>query len=225
VALSQGERVWVTECAGGAQASARLLPEVHGLLREAGLSLADLAAIAFARGPGAFTGLRTACAAAQGLAFGADRPVLALDSLMVVAEDARAQGVRGLAWVLVDARMGELYAAPYALDDVACSALAAPGLYSPAAWLECLATGPAATLVGSGLPLLGEAVAGLPCMPTVARRAQALDRLARAAWARGAQLDAAEALPVYVRDKVAKTTVERAAEREQLAADAARAAP
>ncbi len=221
VALSQGERVWASETAGGAQASAQLLPEVQRLLREAGLRLSDLDAIAFARGPGAFTGLRTACAAAQGLAFGADKPVLAIDSLMVVAEDARAQGARGLAWVLVDARMGELYAAPYLLDDAGCLAQAEPALCSPAALLERLAAEPAATLVGNGLPLLGEAAGGAPSIPLLASRAQALDRLARAAWARGEQLDAAEALPVYLRDKVALTT----AEREQRAADAALSAP
>src|SRR5262245_30043454 len=74
--------------AGGAQASARMLPEVKALLAEAGVAMDALDAIAFGQGPGAFTGLRTACAVAQGLAFGLDKPVLAVDSLMLVAEDA-----------------------------------------------------------------------------------------------------------------------------------------
>lgn len=209
VALCRGDATWVTETAGGAQASARLLPEVHALLGEAGLRLAELDAIAFARGPGAFTGLRTACAAAQGLAFGAGKPVLALDSLMVVAEDARRQGARGPLWAVVDARMGELYAAPYRLDEQGCSAQAEVALYSPEALAARLAAEPGAALAGNGLALLPGPVGRAQSYPQMQARARALDALARAAWARGELLDAAEALPVYVRDKVALTTAER----------------
>ncbi|MGS0756850.1 tRNA (adenosine(37)-N6)-threonylcarbamoyltransferase complex dimerization subunit type 1 TsaB, partial [Roseateles sp. GG27B] len=81
------------EAAGGPQASVRLVPEALALLARAGLSLADVDAIAFGCGPGAFTGLRAACAVAQGLAFGAGKPVLSIDSLLLVAEDARQQAV------------------------------------------------------------------------------------------------------------------------------------
>ena len=72
---------------GGAAASSTLLPHIHALLAQAPLSLADLDAIAFGCGPGAFTGLRTACAVAQGLGLGLARPLLPIDSLLVVAED------------------------------------------------------------------------------------------------------------------------------------------
>ena len=82
-----------------------------------GWRLRDLDAIAFGRGPGAFTGLRTACAVAQGLAFGAGVPVLAIDSLLVVAEDARAQAPASTrdvdVCVAMDARMDEIYAGRY----------------------------------------------------------------------------------------------------------------
>ena len=83
------------------------------LLAEAGCTLAELDAIAFGCGPGAFTGLRTACSVAQGLAFGAGKPVLAVDSLMLVAHDARSQHAADEVWVAMDARMDEIYAAAY----------------------------------------------------------------------------------------------------------------
>ena len=200
--------------AGGPQASARLLPQALALLAQAGLTLADVDAIAVGRGPGAFTGLRTACAVVQGLAFGADKPVLALDSLMVVAEDARQQAVaagaalEGPIWVAMDARIGEIYAGAYRFDDAGWITVDAPALYSPAAlrshW-QC----PAA-VAGSALDVFAD-VLGSPARswPHSVSRAAALAVLAEQAWARGEAMDAAAALPVYVRDKVAQTTAER----------------
>ncbi len=108
--------------AGGAAASAHLLPQALLLLAEAQLALQDLRAIAFGSGPGAFTGLRTACAVAQGLGLGLGVPLLPLDSLLLVAEDARLQlslaphAAHGAACdvvVLMDARMNEVYAGLY----------------------------------------------------------------------------------------------------------------
>ena len=79
---------------GGPLASARLIPALMQLLADAGTTLAGLQAIAYGQGPGAFTGLRTACAVTQGLALAHDTPVLPIDSLLIVAEDARAQADR-----------------------------------------------------------------------------------------------------------------------------------
>ena len=116
VALHDGSRAFVRDEAGGPAASARLLPLIAELLAAAGLRHADLQAIAFGRGPGAFTGLRTSCAVAQGLAFGLGLAVLPLDSLMLVAEDARAATGCSEVAVVMDARMDELYAARYRFD-------------------------------------------------------------------------------------------------------------
>lgn len=198
----------VFEAQGGAQASARMLPEVKALLAGAGIAMADLDAIAFGQGPGAFTGLRTACAVAQGLAFGLDRPVLAIDSLMVVAEDARAQGAGDDLWVAMDARIGEIYAARYRWADGAWGTVEAPALYKPTALAAHWGT-PAA-VAGTALTEYAEALGVLPqTWPQARSRAAALGTLALAAWQRGEMRDAAEALPVYVRDKVALTTAER----------------
>src|SRR6201999_3942353 len=129
----------VVDSEGGPQASARLVPEAMALLARAGLALAGGAAIGFCRGRGAFTGLRTACAVAQGLAFGAGKPVLSLDSLMLVAEDARRQAAAsgeppvGSVWVAMDARMGEIYAGAYRFDGERWITESEPALYAPAA--------------------------------------------------------------------------------------------
>ncbi|MBL8278784.1 MAG: tRNA (adenosine(37)-N6)-threonylcarbamoyltransferase complex dimerization subunit type 1 TsaB [Pelomonas sp.] len=208
VALVTPGQTRVFEAAGGAQASARLLPEVKALLAEAGVAMGELDAVAFGQGPGAFTGLRTACAVAQGLAFGIGRPVLAVDSLMLVAEDARAQGAGDDLWVAMDARIGEIYAAHYRHDGGTWQVLDAPALYAPAAlaahWGEPVA------VAGTALTEYAEALGPLrDAWPRTRSRAEALGALALAAWERGETRDAAEALPVYVRDKVALTTAER----------------
>jgi tRNA threonylcarbamoyladenosine biosynthesis protein TsaB len=215
VALALGEQVHGADEPGAMLASARALPLVHEVLREAGVGWRDLDAVAFGRGPGAFTGLRTACSIAQGLAFGLDRPVLALDSLALHAEDAWAQhGARARRlWVAMDARMDEVYAASFERDGDGWRTHAAPALWTlPAldsAWRAappgCVA-GNAAAAFGARLACAGALVVGTP-----ADRVAALARLARAAWARGEGVPADAAAPLYLRDKVALTSVERAA--------------
>ena len=217
--VCDGERSWQRSLAGGAQASRVLLPAVMALLAEAGLALAALDAIGVGRGPGAFTGVRAACAVAQGLAYGVGLPVLLLDSLMAVAEDARAAGAEDdSVCVAIDARMGEAYAARYRRidgDDAGWETLAAPARWQPGE----LAVGIAAEMPGpavAGNSLLAHAEAWQPAIggsrwPEAVPSARALLALARRAWAAGDACDAAEALPLYVRDKVAQTTAERAA--------------
>jgi tRNA threonylcarbamoyladenosine biosynthesis protein TsaB len=214
-----GDRVF--NGAGGAQASATLLPQIQDLLARQGLALADLAAIGYGCGPGAFTGLRTACSVAQGLALGAGRPVLAIDSLMIVAEDARAQAgpdAAGDVGVAMDARMGELYAARYRRTGTGWAVTMPPRLCDPVALVEAWRADPPALLAGSGVALL---TPWLPWARVVAEtrdRAAALLRLTQAGHAAGAGIDAGSALPVYLRDKVAQTSAERAERAAQAAA-------
>ena len=216
-ALHDGRRFHTVDEAGGPAASARLLPVLNALLAQAGLEGEALDAVAFVRGPGAFTGLRTACAVAQGLAWGWRRPVLALDALMLVAEDACA--VAPLAEgdevaVAMDARMDEIYAARYAWLGGRWQVLEAPALWAWPVLAEAWSGTAVAVLAGSAL----EPFAGRMRWPAAARqqpqthdRAAALGRLSLRAYAEGGLLAAAEALPLYLRDKVAQTTAARAA--------------
>jgi tRNA threonylcarbamoyladenosine biosynthesis protein TsaB len=211
VAVVDGERQWLAEEAGGPLASQRLLPLVFALLERAGLALADLDAIAFGRGPGAFTGLRTACSVAQGLAFGATLPVLAIDSLALVADDAFAHhGVADL-WVAMDARMNEAYAAAYCRAGDDWQVRHGPALWPLAALAEAWLREPPACVAGSALDAFGSRLSTGAAQRIAAThdRAAALARLARSAWRRGEAVDAALALPLYLRDKVAQTTAER----------------
>lgn len=211
VALVANDRVWAHEGEAGAQASLQLLPAIFGLLDQAGLALHRLDAIAFGRGPGAFTGLRTACSVAQGLAIGAGKPVLALDTLMAIVEDAHLKHGADAWWAAMDARMNEIYAAQYRLHAARWRVVSAPALYSIEALQECWAAEAPQGVAGSAI----EAFAGrLRYGPArLARDAlpspQALLSLARAAWADGAALDASQAVPLYLRDKVALTVAER----------------
>jgi tRNA threonylcarbamoyladenosine biosynthesis protein TsaB len=212
---------------GGAAASAALLPQVHELLAQAGLTLVDLDAIAFGRGPGAFTGLRTACAVAQGLGLGLAQPLLPIDSLLIVAEDARAQAAPGAAdfevGVAMDARMDEVYAGRYRWQGGDWQVLQAPALFSLPALAEAWDRSARQALAGSALAAFGLRL-GLPAggvrVEAEHDRAAAVLRLAVQAAQAGQGVDAAAALPLYLRDKVALTTGEREAARARAAASA-----
>ncbi len=198
---------------GGAAASAQLLPLTRRLLQQAGVELAQLQVIAFGSGPGAFTGLRTACAVAQGLALGAALPVLPLDSLLIVAEGVRVEQPAAPADidVVMDARMGEVYAGRYRWDGAAWQTRRAPALHALATLHAEWALHSPACVAGSALPAFGEQLRSGAAQRVAAGtdRAAALMRLAQQRWRDGGGIDAAEALPLYLRDKVALTMAER----------------
>ena len=102
IAVQSGDETFEYSGTGGAQASARLIPEIQILMGNAGLALQDLDGIAFSAGPGVFTGLRASCAVAQGLGFGANVPLLPINTLHAVAFSIVAIAFYPvLAWLLV----------------------------------------------------------------------------------------------------------------------------
>ena len=213
VALQRGADVWSHEGAGGARASATLIPAILGLLRDAGLELSAVDAIAFGRGPGAFTGLRTACSVAQGLALGADLPVLPIDSLCIVAEHARGGATGARIWATIDARMNQIYAAHYAFVDGRWHVVEAPFLTDAESLGERWRNEPPDCVAGDALRVFADRLPTGNARRVSEATSSAISMLplAEAAWRAGEAVDAALALPIYVRDKVAETSAERAA--------------
>ncbi|MFL9872201.1 tRNA (adenosine(37)-N6)-threonylcarbamoyltransferase complex dimerization subunit type 1 TsaB [Paraburkholderia megapolitana] len=226
-ATSSDPLIWVRHEATGAVSSARLLPAIRELFEEAGLALSACDAIAFGAGPGSFTGLRTATGVAQGLAFGLDRPVVPVSTLLACAESARSRDPSAArVLVALDARMDEVYWADYAWDEaqgewrtVHAASLDAPGQVGLPDAPFTLA-GNAAAVFGARLPARDAArVVDGAALPHAVPVAFAALRAFRA----GRTVPADQAAPEYVRNKVAQTTVERMAAKAAQAAGAAAA--
>ena len=190
---------------------------VQSLLREGEISLADCDAIAFGSGPGSFTGVRTACGVAQGLAFGADLPVIPVVTLMALAQAEYAG--RGAVNVLaaLDARMSEVYWAQYHYDAqlAAWQTVIAPTLGKPATVCPELAEG--LVLAGNGFAAYAGQFALAPELLASSSNtlpgAEAVARIAATEMAAGRVFAAPDAQPLYLRNKIALTS----AERQQLA--------
>lgn len=193
----------------GTAASERALPLVAELLAEARLSLQALDGIAFGAGPGAFTGVRIACGLAQGLALGADRPLLGVPTLLALAQGAwRARGVAAVRACL-DARMREVYVAAYRRHADGWNVVQPPAVVKPAdvepiagEWHGC----------GDGFaayPGLAARLALASVDAAAAPSARAIGELALPRLAAGEGVCAAEAEVLYVRHRVALTSAER----------------
>ena len=202
-------KVGAREVVAGQGNSELLLPMVDALLAANKLTPRDLDGVAFGSGPGAFTGVRIACGVAQGIAFGVDAPVAAIGTLMALAE---ASGAARVVCCL-DARMGEVYHAAYEKRGDDWIEVHAPGLYKPAMlpelpagkWIGC----------GSGFAVFRDELAARyngsldRVIEGLVPHAREIAVLAARQFARGDTVDAADALPLYVRNKVALKVGER----------------
>ncbi|WP_028239933.1 tRNA (adenosine(37)-N6)-threonylcarbamoyltransferase complex dimerization subunit type 1 TsaB [Stutzerimonas azotifigens] len=182
----------------------RLLPMVQTLLAEAGVPLSALDAIAFGRGPGAFTGVRIAIGVVQGLAFALERPVLPISNLATIAQRARREHGATAVAAAIDARMDEVYWGCYR-DEGGEMRLAGIEAVLPPEQVS-LPRDAAGEWFGAGtgwchaarMPVrVGAQDAAL--LPA----AEDLLLLAERAWARGEAVAAEQAQPVYLRDNVA----------------------
>lgn len=204
--------VLTRESAGVRTHSQAVLPMVQELLRDAGIALADCDAIAFGAGPGSFTGVRTACGVAQGLAFGARKPVLPLVTLEAMAEACRVRTGATDVVAVLDARMGEVYWAQYRWMD-GWQVVREPALSAPADVAPEPVTGLVAC--GNGFAAYPEAFAAkafaADALGDILPHARELAVLGAAALASGRAVPADDAQPIYLRNKVAYTSAERQA--------------
>jgi len=195
----------------GQKHSEMLMAMLDAVLKEAGIKLAQLEGIAFGAGPGSFTGVRIACGVTQGLALGANLPVLGICTLLALAEGAGKNKVIAA----LDARMAEVYCAVYEKRDGVWQTVCAPCLCLPQATPAVEGTGWYGA--GSGFAAHGAVLQqrydgqlvdiDAACVP----QATAIAALAAPMFAAGLGLDAALAMPLYLRDKVALKTSERLA--------------
>ncbi|MFM9912159.1 MAG: tRNA (adenosine(37)-N6)-threonylcarbamoyltransferase complex dimerization subunit type 1 TsaB [Methylophilaceae bacterium] len=209
LALWQDGAVTVREMLAQQKHSSLILPLLREMLDEAGLKLQDLDGIAFGAGPGSFTGLRIACGVAQGLAFGANLPVVGVCTLEALAVQSGADKVIAC----LDARMGEVYHAVYEKKDTTWVEVLAPSLCHPTAAPKL--EGKDWCGLGSGWDAYAEILQAtypnVKFIPNVFPLARHIAALAASMFVRGEGKPAHEAHPLYIRNKVAFTTEERAA--------------
>ncbi|PID34446.1 MAG: tRNA (adenosine(37)-N6)-threonylcarbamoyltransferase complex dimerization subunit type 1 TsaB [Thiotrichales bacterium] len=192
-----------------------ILPMVDQVLAQGGIGLNAVDALAFGRGPGAFTGVRIATGVVQGLALAADKPVVPVSTLAAIAQQAYLQQQATHVLVAVDARMSEVYWGRYELVDGIMQVQDEEQVIAPedvpvpesgGQWLGA----------GSGwreyADILKSCLAG--CVgeinPDYLPAAEYIAHLAAVAYQKGEVVDPELAQPVYLRNKVAETTRERA---------------
>mgnify|MGYP001819966252 FL=1 len=192
------------------QHAALILPMVESLLASAELAVTALDALAFGQGPGAFTGVRIAASAAQGIAFAADLPVVPVSTLAALAGGAMRDADACHVMAALDARMDEVYWGVYTRDTGGLPALQGrETVAAPAA--VAVPDGDGWIAAGSGwaayaeqlMPRAGERLVRV--LPDLEPRAYDVALIGADRFARGEVGQAGDAVPVYLRDQVVRT--------------------
>ncbi|UTZ25905.1 tRNA (adenosine(37)-N6)-threonylcarbamoyltransferase complex dimerization subunit type 1 TsaB [Vibrio campbellii] len=208
VALLVNDRVISRSKVAPRDHTKKVLPMVDEVLKEAGLTLQDLDALAFGRGPGSFTGVRIGIGIAQGLAFGADLPMIGVSTLAAMAQASyRLHGATDVA-VAIDARMSEVYWARYTRQENGEWAGVDAECVIPPARLaeEAQADDKTWTKAGTGWDAYQEDLGKLPLNLTsgdvLYPDSQDIVILAEQELKKGNTVPVEESSPVYLRDNV-----------------------
>jgi tRNA threonylcarbamoyladenosine biosynthesis protein TsaB len=213
VALQTSVGIFVREAIGVRKHAELILPMIDTLLQEASLSKSGLQAIAYGRGPGAFTGVRLAVSVAQGFSFALDLPAIGISSLAAIAQQVFDQHPVDRVVASLDARMGEIYAARFVRDASGYASLRGDEVLLRPEQLQPVSQ---EILAGSG----ATAYAAQYANQQVIEAAPHARYIAKLAWQQlqSGQFDRTEIpMPIYLRDKVAQTTAERMDARAQAA--------
>lgn len=185
-----------------------ILPMVDQILAQAEITLADVDAIAFGRGPGSFTGLRISAGVVQGLAFGADLPVIPVSTLAALSLEGFQKTGKNNWLAALDARMGEIYLGGYHVNKVA-------GNYEIRPLIDECVVKPESLVafneqfdgIGSGWCYESVLSSLLPDTPEhvlvdLAPRAACIAELALLKWQQGEAVSSYDAIPTYLRDEI-----------------------
>ena len=209
LAVQNAGELFTYDVLAGQTHSQIILPQIQALLETADLQLNDLEGIAFGAGPGSFTGVRIAAGVTQGLGFGGNLPVVGVCTLMALAEASGADKVIAC----LDARMGEVYHAAYEKVAGEWQTVVEPGLYKPEAVPAI--QGDEWVGAGSGWQTYGEQLSNTyasqisAMQPALLPTASAILRLSMSTFASGQAKPAHDAMPIYIRNRVALKTAER----------------
>ena len=207
IALHAGGKVFTHLQNAGQSASQLILPQVQSLMESAKINLNDLDGIAFGAGPGAFTGVRIACGVAQGLGFGANIPVVGVNTLHAVAQASGAVKVI----VCTDARMGEVYFVALEKVGESWNEISATQVSKPESVPEI--AGGDWVAVGNGWQVYDEVLSARnnvqQKLPEVTPTAEAVLQLALPLFLASQAKPAEEVRPIYIRNRVALTSAER----------------
>lgn len=188
---------------GNRQQTQQILPMIHALMSDHHVKFADLTAIAFNRGPGAFSGIRINTAVAQALAFAHDLPCLPVSSLQAVAQMAFVKEKLAHVYAVLDARMNEVYLGEFEQKN---GEMVLIGEERLTAYGE--STDKNLPLLGNGANLL-TALAGQKTLVDITPSAVTIGKLGAILLAKGQTITADNALPVYLRHNAWKTLAEQ----------------
>lgn len=203
VALSYGKELLQYYWVAPQQHSEKVLPRIKALMAEAALSLKQIDGLVFGRGPGSFTGVRLAASIIQGLAFGLDKPVIAISSLQALAQGTYRKAGFKRVMATLDARRDEIYWAIYQEQQGLMQAQSLEQVQKPAE----LSFEGNVTVVGNGLTsyrslLEKHSHLALPQYPPLFPEARDMLTLAYPLWEKGEVITAQQAIPIYIRDQI-----------------------
>jgi len=190
-----------------------ILPMIDELMAVAGLQPQQLDAVALSRGPGSFTGVRIATGVAHGIAFGADIPVVLVSTLAAIAQDFFNHHGEDVAFTAMDARMDEIFWGVYSRNALGLAELLGDEAVTPAAHVIYPAV--SGVGVGSGWSVYRDVLLNrlsgyvTNSINDIWPRAACVAQLGAYDFANGLAVPVEQAMPVYLRDKVAKKQSER----------------